>query len=147
MKFEKDNLQGEQARKVLRAVMALWGGTSEQANAIRFEGDPRDLLYDLSGLQSLPHIKLEPLPDRCSQASCKVLMESGATSFYWESPKASYDSQEQLGVLLTFYTRKVLKPEPKTEHYMNVLVNLKDIRVTRDSSSDYAARFLNHLLS
>lgn len=63
MKFEKTHLTGNQARQMLRAVIAMWQGTSEQANAIRFDGDPKDLAYDLMGLKSLPGIKLGP-PDR-----------------------------------------------------------------------------------
>jgi hypothetical protein len=144
MKFNHENLKGNQIRPVLRAVVAMFGGTVTQADALRMGGDIRDLAYDLISLNALPEINLGvPNPkatmaaNRGTGSSYKVMVEGSSLVFIWVSPKTSLDETEALGVILRFHSRPtagvrgddgvwVHPPEGSLDHLMDVSINLKD---------------------
>lgn len=115
MKLEKANLTGNHARQMLRAIVSLLGGTKEQADAIRLEGDIADLVRDWMGLKQLPGVNLPP-PDirsmgasssRGSSASMSLLVDDGNTIvMVWKAPRASYAATDDVtGVDMRLYTK------------------------------------------
>lgn len=114
MKLEKSNLTGNHARRMLHAVVALLGGTKEQANAIGLEGDISDLVRDWMGLKKLPGVNL-PSPDirssgssnRGSSSAMSILVDDNNTiTMVWKAPKASFAATDDVtGVDMRLYTK------------------------------------------
>lgn len=147
MKFEKDNLTGKQARRILQAVVAMWQGTPEQADAIRFGGDSKDVVYDLMGLKSLPGIKLGPPDTRSSSRGTPSQLAIGVDDFdnvmlTWGSPRASYESDESLGVIMRIHRIGRDKNTPA----LDVVINLNDDWKSDVYPHDPVAAFFKVLL-
>ena len=112
MKFEANNIAGAQIRQMLRAVLAMWQGTPERADAIRVDGDRRDLAYDLMCLSDLPTINVKAVRKTGSSgytdtdSEFKVLTDDkGNVVFSWSSPMSwSSDKADPKGVILRFHT-------------------------------------------